>query len=669
MAAYDKIKPLSKWKIKQRIINNPMKALLNNKWKTGSLIILILVVGISLLDWVRIASYKTYPRQPEKSIQSDQDKIYAELVSGSTDIDWTRLDGTLAYIRGEYDMSDFRLVSLVRILYEFEDRIPEAYRQKILQVLLDFRYWWDEPGENSMCYWSENHQILFLTAEYLLGQKYPDQTFTNSGMTGLAHAQKAKTKILDWLEMRWNYGFTEFYSSVYYKEDIGALINLVDYAADKDVAVKAQMILDLLMYDVAAQSFGIAFTSVSGRAYTGYRKGGRGTSLSGITDYYWGSGKEIKPHLMYGMMVTKKYELPPVIKAIAKDTSVVVIKQSNGLDFSELKAEGYYGTDDRSMMMLWGMEGFSNPEIIQHSLSHIQNHNMFSNEFVHGMKVLDFQLIRWLNLAPTISRILNPQSNGAAIQRANTYTYKTPDYSIYSVQNHYPGDYASQHHVFGMNVKDHFSIFHTHPAVEKDAKVHSPNYWVGYGHLPHVAQNKNISLTIYNIPEQKSTLEMALLDYTHAWFPDEKFDEVYIEGSYAFGRKENTYCALIGHHDLTYRAESTDDLIQTGKRTFWIAEAGAKATDQSFERFIERIKHNELTFDSAALKLTYQSRDIRHELVYGKDFKIEGSRVDTEYDRFDSPYIKARRKDKTLTFRHHEHMLFLDFENLIRKYN
>ncbi len=40
-------------------------------------------------------------------------------------IDWGRLTGTLEYIRSEYDCSDFRLVNLVRILYEFGDRIPE----------------------------------------------------------------------------------------------------------------------------------------------------------------------------------------------------------------------------------------------------------------------------------------------------------------------------------------------------------------------------------------------------------------------------------------------------------------------------------------------------------------------------------------------------------------
>jgi len=53
------------------------------------------------------------------------------------------------------------------ILYEYGDQIPAETRAKIEKSVLGFRYWWDETGGNSMCYWSENHQILFASAEYV----------------------------------------------------------------------------------------------------------------------------------------------------------------------------------------------------------------------------------------------------------------------------------------------------------------------------------------------------------------------------------------------------------------------------------------------------------------------------------------------------------------------
>ena len=351
-----------------------MKIFFNNKFKWSYLLILVMVVIITtvIIDLIRISGYEIYPVKPINKIQVQQDQVYYDLVQGALDIDWSRLYGTLEFINKEYDCSDFRLVNLIRILYDYEGQIPEMTLSRIKNTLFGFRYWWDGPGENSMCYWSENHQILFASAEYLVGQKYPDTVFPGSGLSGKEHLALARTRALDWLEMRWKYGFTEFFSGVYYKEDIGAMINIIDYAEDAELVKKTRIIMDLLFYDVATQNINTMFVSASGRAYTGNRKGGSGATLGGLTRYYWGSGEEIRSGMIYGMMVTDNYSLPPVLIDIGKDTSSVVIRQSNGLDISELKGEGYFGTDNKSMMMQLGMEAFTNPEIVRNSLSLIR---------------------------------------------------------------------------------------------------------------------------------------------------------------------------------------------------------------------------------------------------------------------------------------------------------
>jgi hypothetical protein len=609
-----------------------------------------------------------YPRRPSEAIKIDVDQVYYDLVNGATDMDWTRLDGTLTYVQTEYDCSDFRLVNLVRILYEYGDRIPADYMQKIEDVLFNFRYWWDEPGGNSMCYWSENHQILFATAEYLIGQLYPDRVFPSSGLTGKERMERARKRAMDWLEMRWKYGFIEYYSNVYYKEDIGPLVNLIDFAEDEELVTKCTMILDLLFYDMAAQSQNTLFISVSGRAYEKNRTGVEDGDFGGLTRYFWGDGKKIGPGIMYGIMVTENYTLPPVIKAIAQDTGTIIIRQSNGLDLTELKEEGYYGTDDRSMMMQWGMEAFTNPVIIRNSIKHIRNTGMFTNDFVSDFRVMNFFLLRWLHLEPTVSRILNPQYNGVAIQKGNTYTYKTDDYSMYTVQSHQAGDYADQQHVFGMNIGDHFAIFHTHPAREKESKASSPNYWTGYGHFPHSVQDKNVNLSIYRIPRKKGIMESVLLDYTRAFFPSALFDTAFVSGHYAFGKKDDTYCGIITSDTLTFRDDAMDDLILKGKKSFWITEAGSAAEDGSFEAFTRRIMDNPVEFDDRKLTLHYVSGEDEYVLNYGKEFMLNGAVVDTDYSRYDAPYVSAEKKDETLTFTHAGKSLFLDFNNLVRKF-
>ena len=638
------------------------------KFRHVILLLLLFMVASIAFDLIRISRYKVIPKKPSERIHLQQDALYYELANGEDSVEWERLDGTLEYISSEYDCADFRLVNLVRILYDFGDRIPAAYKSRIEEVLLNFRYWWDEPGENSMCYWSENHQILFASAEYLIGQLYPEAVFPGSGLSGGQHMDKARTRMLDWYEMRWNYGFIEFYSGVYYKEDIGALINIIDYAGDEELVIKSQMMLDLLFYDVASQNINTMFVSVSGRAYEGNRIGGPESTMGGLTRYFWGDGKELGAGMMYGMMLSEKYTLPPVLLEIAKDSSDVIIKQNNGLDISELKNEGYYGTDNRSMMMQWGMECFSNREIIRNSLTHIRNCNMFSNEFVADFKMLDFKLIHWLHLEPLLNRILKPQTDGVAIQKGNTYTFKNRDYSMYTVQSHHPGTYGDQQHVFGLNMNNHFSIFHTHPALEKGVKNQSPNYWVGYGHFPHSVQDENVNLSIYNIPDKKALMEKELLDYTRAYFPHDLFDTAFIANNYVFGEKGDSYCALIGYNDLNFRDDAQDDIIQHGKEVFWITEAGSKDRDGSFEHFVQRIRNNQVEFDTGSLKLTYRSQGHEYSLKFTGDFKIDNEIIETSYSRYDSPYIKAEKKEETLTFSFNGKSLFLDFDKLQRVY-
>jgi hypothetical protein len=628
-----------------------------------------LIVSTAISDVIRISEYEVIPSKPDKKIDCKQDQVQYDLAKGKIDINWNDLDGTLEFIRNEYDCSDFRLVNLIRILYEAGDKIPADYKAKIEKVLFNFRYWWDEPGENSMCYWSENHQILFISAEYLVGQLYPDSIFPSSGLTGRQHMEKSRQRAMDWFEMRWNYGFIEFNSEVYYKEDVGALINLIDFAKDDEMVKKSQIMMDLLFYDVAVQNSKTMFISATGRAYTRGRQGGPDANLGGITRYYWGDGKEIKPSIINGMITTKKYQLPPVLAEIAKDSATVIIKQSNGLNLSELKTEGYYGTNNRSMMMQWGMEAFTNPMIVRNSLSHIRKHISFSNESVAPFKTLDFFLLRWLHLEPLIMRIINPQTNGIAIQKGNTYTYKTKGYSMYTAQSYHPGTYGDQQHVFGLNISNHFSIFHTHPALKKSRKNQSPNYNVGYGHIPHVAQDKNVSLAIYNIPKRKGIMEMDLLDFTRAYFPSEKFDTAFIDGNYIFGKKDETYCAFIGYNTFHFADTSTDNIIQPGKKVFWITEAGSQSTEGSFDAFTQRIKNNKLHFNAKKLELSYQSKEKQYDLKFGADFSVDGKPIDTHYMRYDSPYVKAKVKTKTLTYQFNGKTLHLDFENLKREFN
>jgi hypothetical protein len=118
---------------------------------------------------------------------------------------------------------------------------------------------------------------------------------------------------------------------------------------------------------------------------------------------------------------------------------------------------------------------------------------------------------------------------------------------------------------------------------------------------------------------------------------------------------------------LNFRKNTTDDLIQQGKQSFWITEAGSLEEDGSFNEFCNRIISNELTFDAENLELIYNSNGKNYKLKFAGEFVLDGKTVDTNYSRFDSPYCKAKKKDKTIQIDFNGKSLILDFENMTRE--
>jgi hypothetical protein len=352
-----------------------------------------------------------------------------------------------------------------------------------------------------------------------------------------------------------------------------------------------------------------------------------------------------------------------VLKEIAGDPSERIVRASGGLDAAELKGEGLLGLGTRQIMAQWGMEAFTNPQVINNSLDYINKNGMRRNAFLYDFRSINIGFLRAVGLLPLLSRILKPQQNGVAIQRANTYTYRTRRYSMYTAQAHHPGESYDQQHIHGITLKDGPCVFTTHPATKAERARNedgTPNYWVGGGRLPCSAQEKNVNLTVYLLPRRKGMMEIPLLCFTHAWFPKEEFDEVSVEGRIAIGRKGGAYVALIGGNDLKYADGSSADLIQRGRTTWWVTEAGCEE-EESFNAFTTRIRGNQTEFDGH--RLVYQSLGHRYELDFNGIFAVDGEKREFNYPRFDSVYARTERKPAAIEICCNAKSLRLDFDN------
>lgn len=605
------------------------------------------------------------------------------------------------YIDNRYDCMDFLMPTLLRLEYLYGDEIiyisPDA-SDLIKETFINAKYWLTEPGQDNACYWSENHQILYAVSEYMAGQAWPDEVFTNDGTTGREHMERARNRIGYWVEHRYKYGFTEYNSANYIPFNIAPMSNFIQFASEDDSAMvqRMKMVLDLQFYEIASNMFNYNYMAPTARAYVRNMLGIVGDGVRKYTDFVWDLNDDWKDnkHRMLINFISMSlstdtdgkpyYEVPEVILDIGRDTEDRVIKSTSSLNTSELEEEGLIGQSDEQIMMQFGMESFTNPEVFDNTMDYLSRNNLFTNETFNMFKYFNLSALKTFNLLGPLSSALNPMPNGIALQRANIYTYQTEYYQLATNQAYHPGIYGATQMLSIANFTDNAVVFTTHPARYESLKnVEAfPGYWSGFGRAPHSVQNENILLSIYQLPEKGNITELYdVPQFTHTYLPEAFFDEVIIDGEYAFARVGNAYLSLKGASNLDYLPYDADsatafrngldqypdkkfDLVQNGLNQYWIYEL-SDSTVETFQDFIVRIKGNTISYNGID-NLSYTSNGSTLNVQYLGDFTINGIKEDLEYKRFDSDYIIADRKSEVFSFSFNGHTLTLNYNELIR---
>ena len=591
------------------------------------------------------------------------------------------------YIEARYDCLDFRATALYRFYVAgndyFETVSPSGKVRGLLdKTFLGMKFWITEKGDDSVCYFSENHEITFFALAYMIGRLYPDRTFESDGRTGAEKEKEARTRIITWLELRGKYGFSEFYSHNYLPIDFSSLSLLLLNCdkEDKELVEKIKCVLDILCLDYAhSYRFG-TIIGAQGRAYArnNINCAFQENTTDLITDAIWNDASKYgglnyhKPSQVAAFIRLLKlkdengkalYEVPAAIKAIALDDTTEVIKTSFGLDLRDLRAEGLYGLEDRQIMFQLGMVALSNPEVINNTFDFVNENRLTRNEFFSPFKYFNISILRFLGVFPLISHALKIYPNGVALERSNVYIYRNKDYKLSTLVGYKPGSAGAQQTTMAALLPGGVTVFTHHPLKDKEFRS-APGFWGGYGCAPHAVQDENVCMMIHRIPLSITFSPAPMLPYTHTYLPEELLDEVKVEGHYAFARKGNTFLALIGGSDFEYLPFNKEkvavmegllrdetkrfELVQRGRVQFTIYELSS-AEKECFEAFIERIKGNAVTFDGRHLSYRTAERDLA--LAYGGDFLLNGEKQETHYKRYDSPYVQADYLSEDLTIR------------------
>ncbi len=220
-------------------------------------------------------------------------------------------DGHLGWVNPKRDCSDFRMIILVYLYGKFKDKLPDKLRSDIEEAFLNYRYWIDEPGDDVMWFFSENHALMFHVSQYFAGQYLPEQVFVTSGLTGAEASKKAEKLLHEWFDSFFSEFATEWNSSTYIPIDIMGLAYL--YAMEpkgKPLHDKAKKGLDMLAYSLAVNEHKGNIMSSFGRTYEKELKGSFATGMPSIL-YLWYNAGHMNPHFRaLTPLVASDYEPP-----------------------------------------------------------------------------------------------------------------------------------------------------------------------------------------------------------------------------------------------------------------------------------------------------------------------------------------------------------------------
>jgi hypothetical protein len=560
-------------------------------------------------------------------------------------------EAALDFIDARRDCADFVLHAVLRWLLQFPahpqlaELEPRAWRS-----VLAFKYWPDEPGVDSLCTWTENHQILFAAAAFVAGQSRPDEEFANSGRSGREQMARHRRRIDRWLELRFRTGFSEWLSHVYYDEDVAALLTLVDFSRDEELARRAAMVLDLIFLDIALNQFRGVFGSTHGRSYERAKKWAREECTSDLQRLAFGAGAFGNPDAMSAvcLALSPRYRVPEVLTEVAADGEPLRNRQRAGIRIADAHKWGL-GFDDIEDGMVWlSLEAYTHPRTIGLVMHMFDAFDWWRNDFfsMFAARRRWLEGVRRLRLLPLAARLCERDVTRNTREQVDVLTYRTADYMLSTAPDYRAGYGGDQQHIWQATLGPDAVCFTTHPARRRDAAAYStPNYWTGSGTLPRAAQIDNVVIAVYDIATRPGLYLTNRLFFTHAWLPRDRFDEVAERDGWIFARRRDGYLALRSQHPYRWQSEPGEDcnreVIVEGRRNIWICELGRRADGGSFEAFTARIGAAAIAFRRGAVVYDSPSQG---RLEWGRrgPLRRNGAEVSLATSaRFDNRFVHA----------------------------
>jgi hypothetical protein len=234
-----------------------------------------------------------------------------------------------------------------------------------------------------------------------------------------------------------------------------------------------------------------------GRAYAQNVMSAAGDSLMTLQTLVFGCGRFQSIDMASTMLATsKRYTVPPVLEQIGIDVPeefVNLERHSIPLTAEAAARYGFSMTDVNDYETWWSMGAFTNPNVINMTYDVIEKLHMWNYPMFRPLKGIG-RVLRPLGLLPLVSRMLNPDSNGAVMSEVNKVTYRTPDAMLSTAQDYRPGEKGYQQHIWQATLGPYAVVFVTNPGSAD--KSGGAGFWTSNGRMPRNAQYRNVLISI-----------------------------------------------------------------------------------------------------------------------------------------------------------------------------
>ncbi len=533
------------------------------------------------------------------------------------------------------DTRDFDLMYLLWLLElgagdTDTTRLAPEVTDAIEQRLVDNRYRYDDPLPDdrldNLWFWSENHIIINLTLEYLAGSRLADRTFTVTGITGAEHAARARGDILKWIRERLELGFFEWHSNVYMLKNITPLTMLTELADDPEVSAAATIGLDLCLLDMAAHNHKGCYTAPRGRTY-------KKDKMSSRDEATWDTAKLLFDDNEAGYqdgvdggatyLCSAGYRVPQLVLDIAEATGASVVRERHGVFFDYRQPlvdepEAPYGKDfgEAENLPFWwslgavGMWPLAEVGVAAGNEFRLWETDLFEQvDLMAALNDYDPDKLRgWMHARSAVI-------NFGFLGEANTYAYRDDAVSLATVIDHRAGEMRDQVQAWQAAIDENALVFTNHPVTEPDESTDwrddgRPGYWTGEACMPRSAQHRKTALHLY-VPawdERTDPLVWSVFEYrpyTHAYVPQDHFDEVRQVGNWTVAAEDGAYIALWSWRAPKWRiydpavnatrgmVKPFDLVAEGGPDNVWIVEVGSSGEAGDIDAFMAALTEHE----------------------------------------------------------------------------